>query len=708
MRLIYRLKNKFLGLLVISIFIFSSETTAQVFPATQNFTGFGGSNNITGPFVSFPNSGKYLVFTTVLPTVTTGNTRAFLGNPGAVLFPVHNASPTNITFVFNYTNTGAIPASGLPGNGDYRVKFTPAVDDTTTTAGDFYLQTMYMAIGNGNVGTVTIQGFRGGRVMASGSVMFDQGAPSSNSSATDITYTTSIDGQAGLTLTFGSNWQFLDAIRITTTNTNIPVLVDDLTFAGPTEIAPTSRASSIGFTQTGITSGVSWTNGNGDATAVFVTAGNSGSPTFPGGGTVTHTASTAFGSGTQAGTGWYCVYKGTGTSTTITNLTAGTDYRAIAVTYNGSGGYETHNVTEGSGLTSNIKNFTTIAIPSQASGGAASNITHQTATLTWTAGGGNQRTVFVKNTGSGTPAPVFNTGYTAITVMGSGGQITTTGWYAVYRGTGTTVSISNLLTGQPYRAMVIEFNDNNLGTTFSTYNISNGGSNIIDFTTDNFPVVVSTAAGSVTHNGAVINGTINDNGDNTAVSFQYSQNSSLTPSTTIAGSPLTVTAGSGVTSVSATLSALNPSTVYYFRPRGVNAVGVATGSILSLTTAPAIQLTTSSLANGSYKEGQVIPIQVVFTGAVTVTGLPTLALSTGGTATYASGSGSNTITFNYTVLAGHSSTDLNYTSTSALSLNGGTIRNANSIDAFITLPSPAAIGSLGGQKALWWIRMCQL
>ena len=60
-----------------------------------------------------------------------------------------------------------------------------------------------------------------------------------------------------------------------------------------------------------------------------------------------------------------------------------------------------------------------------------------------------------------------------------------------------------------------------------------------------------------------------------------------------------------------------------------------------------------------------------FSEAVTVTGTPQLALNSGGTASYSSGSGTSTLTFTYTVAAGQNSPTLDYTSTTALTLNGG-------------------------------------
>src|SRR5204862_7504227 len=84
---------------------------------------------------------------------------------------------------------------------------------------------------------------------------------------------------------------------------------------------------------------------------------------------------------------------------------------------------------------------------------------------------------------------------------------------------------------------------------------------------------------------------------------------------------------------------------------------------------------------------------------VDVTGTPPLALDTGRTAFYASGSGTNTLTFNYIVGSGENSLDLAYTSTTALALSGGTIFGAGgAIAADLTLPSPGAAGSLNANK----------
>ena len=109
---------------------------------------------------------------------------------------------------------------------------------------------------------------------------------------------------------------------------------------------------------------------------------------------------------------------------------------------------------------------------------------------------------------------------------------------------------------------------------------------------------------------------------------------------------------------------------------------------------------TSSTANGTYGVGKTIFLNVVFTAAETVTGVPQLALNSGGTANYSGGSGSSTLTFTYHVGAGDSSAHLDYTTASALTLNGGTIIGPGSIPAQLGLPAPGAAGSLSANSAI--------
>jgi len=134
------------------------------------------------------------------------------------------------------------------------------------------------------------------------------------------------------------------------------------------------------------------------------------------------------------------------------------------------------------------------------------------------------------------------------------------------------------------------------------------------------------------------------------------------------------------------------------------AITTSTGAVLlSASAGPTVTNVTSTKSNGTYGQGEIIVIQVVFSSLVNVTGTPTLTLETGTTdsqASFTGGSGSATLEFTYTVQSGDSSSDLDYASTTALSLSGGTIKNAGGIDATLVLPTPSGAGSLGDNKAL--------
>lgn len=121
------------------------------------------------------------------------------------------------------------------------------------------------------------------------------------------------------------------------------------------------------------------------------------------------------------------------------------------------------------------------------------------------------------------------------------------------------------------------------------------------------------------------------------------------------------------------------------------------------TQPPVVTSVDSPTADGAYNPGDTIELSVIFDVAVNVTGTPQITLETGATdqlASYVSGSGSDTLSFSYTVQAGDESADLDYVSTSALGLNGGTIRRTTGVAAKLTLETPGAAGSLGANKAI--------
>ena len=85
-------------------------------------------------------------------------------------------------------------------------------------------------------------------------------------------------------------------------------------------------------------------------------------------------------------------------------------------------------------------------------------------------------------------------------------------------------------------------------------------------------------------------------------------------------------------------------------------------------------------------------IKITFSGPVTVSGTPKLTLNDGAVVSYTSGTGSATLTFTYTVAAGQNTADLDYASTAALTLNGGSIKDSSGNAAVLTLPATGTDG----------------
>ena len=146
----------------------------------------------------------------------------------------------------------------------------------------------------------------------------------------------------------------------------------------------------------------------------------------------------------------------------------------------------------------------------------------------------------------------------------------------------------------------------------------------------------------------------------------------------------------------------NDATLTLASPAATNSLG-ANKDIVIDTVKPTVSSVTSTTDDGSYTEGGTVVVTVTFNEAVTVSGTPQLTLETGDTdavVDYSSGSGTTILSFNYIVASGHGSSDLGYTSTTALSLNSGTINDSGGNAAVLTLPTPGAANSLSANKAI--------
>ncbi len=219
------------------------------------------------------------------------------------------------------------------------------------------------------------------------------------------------------------------------------------------------------------------------------------------------------------------------------------------------------------------------------------------------------------------------------------------------------------------------------GTTGLTFTITNPVGNTVSLTGVGFTDTLPTGLTVTSSTTAMCGGTLTVTAPRTI---------QLTGAAVATGTPctfsVTVTgaAGGSYTNTTGNVTSTNGGT------GNTASAGLTVGSA-----AATVVNVSSTAANGTYGAGAVIPITVTFSGVVNVTGTPLLSLNSGGTASYASGSGTTTLTFQYTVGAGDGTPHLDATSSSALTLNGGTILDASANNAILTLPVPGGAGSLG-------------
>jgi uncharacterized repeat protein (TIGR02543 family) len=203
------------------------------------------------------------------------------------------------------------------------------------------------------------------------------------------------------------------------------------------------------------------------------------------------------------------------------------------------------------------------------------------------------------------------------------------------------------------------------------------------------------------------NTTIAGNGTNYAVNSAYTANATVILYAKWTATPVNGVCGAtnNLCTAGTSVDVADTDTQYKWTCEGNNGGNDASCTI-NKSLPPTIVSVTSSKANGSYREGTVIPVSVEFSQPVTVVGIPTLTLETGTTDAIVSykekAADGKTLIFEYTVAATHTSNDLNYLSTTALALPASasikdTTTNTN---ATLALPALASTVSLAGSKAL--------
>src|SRR5436190_11869341 len=217
----------------------------------------------------------------------------------------------------------------------------------------------------------------------------------------------------------------------------------------------------------------------------------------------------------------------------------------------------------------------------------------------------------------------------------------------------------------------------------------------VDTTAPAQPALTSTTPASPANNNSPL---VNGTAEAGSTVKPYTNN---TCTSAVAG---TGTATGGDFSISVSVADNSTTTYWATATDGTGNISACSSSSITYiedSTNPTVTNVSATNANGTYTTGDTIHVTIQFSESVTVTGTPRLQLETGATdefANYVSGSGTNTLTFDYTVVSGDASSDPDYTSTGALTLNGGTIKDAAGNSATLTLPAPGAAGSLGANK----------
>lgn len=121
-------------------------------------------------------------------------------------------------------------------------------------------------------------------------------------------------------------------------------------------LEPTTAATAVNFTNVGSRSmTVNWTNGNGSERLVLIKETGAVS-SLPVDGT-TYTANSVFGTGSELGTGNFVIYKGAGTSVTVTGLNPLTNYHVSVIEFSGGAGVENYRSVGA------VNNTTTLSAP---------------------------------------------------------------------------------------------------------------------------------------------------------------------------------------------------------------------------------------------------------------------------------------------------------------------------------------------------------
>ncbi|TGE22697.1 T9SS type A sorting domain-containing protein [Hymenobacter metallicola] len=390
------------------------------------------------------------------------NPSGFLNNNYGVAFVLAGSTENLLTgngYAVVYGNGGASDSlrlvrytGGLSGNTNLKTLVAVAVPANPTTGPFSTVRVTYSAEEN----TWTLE-------QTANTTSFDDPTTATFTrvgSRSDDTYT-------GVALPYiGCFWNHATTATEAAVFDNIYVTAPCTQDPEPTQAGTASGAT--GITSTSAT--LNWTTGNGSGRLVVV-RGPGASTALPSDG-VTYPVSASFGTGGQLGTGAYAVATGTASSVTVQGLQPNTTYTYQVYEYNGAGCATNYLQSPSQGPTVSVT-FTTQ--PCQLATAPTASATAATATLSgtrgavvsWQPGNGSGRLVVVRAGQAPTTLPVSGMVYSGGSSYGTGSALAP-GEFVVYSGTGTTVTLSNLPTGQTLYVAVYEFNGTGCATAYRT------------------------------------------------------------------------------------------------------------------------------------------------------------------------------------------------------------------------------------------------
>jgi len=228
---------------------------------------------------------------------------------------------------------------------------------------------------------------------------------------------------------------------------------------------PTVSATALDFTAWSTTTlDLEWTNGDGANRIVVAREGSA--VDFSPVDTNAYTANASFGTGTGLGTGTdnYVIYNGSGSSVQVTNLDPAVRYYFAVYEYNGASGAQNYKTT----TPATGDRYTLETEPTTAStGGAGSGITTTSMTISWSNGNGAEQMLVLRAGSAVSADPVDGLPYSASSTFG-GADSVGTGQHVVYRGTGASVTVTDLEPNTTYYYEIFELNGSGESANYLT------------------------------------------------------------------------------------------------------------------------------------------------------------------------------------------------------------------------------------------------